>query len=89
MGYGRVIMRMTANEAARYFSAVLGRVAAGEQIEVVRDGAPVAVIAPHPDSVPAQRYSDLFESIDVTDSFADDLRTLEAELKAPPDVWTS
>jgi prevent-host-death family protein len=77
-------MRMTAAEAARHFSAVLGRVAAGEEIEVVRDGAPVAVIAPPPGSLLAQRC-DLFESADATDSFADDLRALEAQLEAPPD----
>jgi prevent-host-death family protein len=37
---------MTATEAARAFSDVLNRVAAGEQIEVTRSGAPVAVITP-------------------------------------------
>jgi prevent-host-death family protein len=78
-------MRMTVTEAARHFPAVLGRVAAGEEIEVVRDGAPVAVIAPPPGSLLAQRSRDLFESADATDSFADDLRALEAQLEAPPD----
>jgi antitoxin (DNA-binding transcriptional repressor) of toxin-antitoxin stability system len=79
---------MTANEAARHFSAVLGRVAAGEEIEVVRNGAPVAVIAPPPSSAPVQRPRDLFGSAPTgDDSFADDLRTLQAELRAPPDAW--
>jgi antitoxin (DNA-binding transcriptional repressor) of toxin-antitoxin stability system len=79
---------MTANEAARYFSAVLGRVAAGEQIEVVRNGAPVAVIGPPPSSAPVQRSRDVFGSAPTRDdSFADDLRALQAELKAPPDAW--
>jgi prevent-host-death family protein len=88
VGYGQVVTRMTANEAARHFSAVLGRVAAGEEIEVVRNGAPVAVIAPPPSSVPAERSRDLFGSAPTTcDSFADDLRALQAELKAPPDAW--
>jgi prevent-host-death family protein len=78
-------MRMTATEAARYFSAVLGRVAAGEEIEVVRNGAPVAVIAPPPrDLVSAQTFS----APQVDGSFADDLRRLEAELEAPEDVWS-
>ena len=93
MGYGRVVTRMTATEAARHFSAVLGRVAAGEEIEVVRNGAPVAVIAPPRDSVPAQPLQPLrnpFGSAPtVDDSFADDLRALQAELKAPPDAWGS
>lgn len=79
---------MTANEAARHFSAVLGRVAAGEEIEVVRNGAPVAVIAPPPSFAPVQGSGDLFGSAPTgDDSFADDLRVLQAELKAPPDAW--
>jgi antitoxin (DNA-binding transcriptional repressor) of toxin-antitoxin stability system len=77
---------MTATEAARHFSAVLGRVAAGEEIEVVRNGATVAVIAPPPGSVAAQYSRDVFA---VGDSFADDLRALEAELKAPPEAWAA
>jgi prevent-host-death family protein len=83
-------MRLTASEAARHFSAVLGRVAAGEEIEVVRDGAPVAVIAPPPQSGSVQPVRDLFGSAPTGDgSFADDLRVLQAELEAPPDVLGS
>jgi prevent-host-death family protein len=90
MGYGRAVTRMTATEAARHFAAVLGRVAAGEEIEVVRNGAPVAVIAPAPGSVTVPRSRELLGStLEVGNSFADDLRTLEAELKAPPDAWSS
>jgi prevent-host-death family protein len=82
--------RMTATEAARHFSAVLGRVAAGEEIEVMRNGATVAVITPHPRSVSKPRALDLTGSAPkFHDSFADDLRALEAELKAPPDAWRS
>ena len=80
---------MTAAEAARHFSAVLGRVAAGEEIEVVRDGATVAVIAPPPSSFPAPRFRDFLGDLEAGDSFADDLRVLETELKAPPDTWAS
>jgi antitoxin (DNA-binding transcriptional repressor) of toxin-antitoxin stability system len=81
---------MTATEAARHFSAVLGRVAAGEEIEVVRNGAPVAVIAPPPRSVPAQGFDDRLESApEIEGSFADDLRKLQAELAEPGDAWQS
>jgi antitoxin (DNA-binding transcriptional repressor) of toxin-antitoxin stability system len=81
---------MTANEAARHFAAVLGRVAAGEEIEVVRNGAPVAVIAPPPSSVPTKRSHERFASAPTRDdSFAEDLRALQAELRAPPDAWGS
>lgn len=82
-------MRMTAIEAARHFSAVLGRVAAGEEIEVVRNGAPVAVIAPPPEcSVSRPAFRDLlWSAAPIGDSFADDLRALQAELETPPDAW--
>jgi prevent-host-death family protein len=79
---------MTATEAARHFSAVLGRVAAGEEIEVVRNGAPVAVITAPARSVTARGSRDLFGRLENGDSFAEDLRTLEAELRAPP-AWAS
>jgi antitoxin (DNA-binding transcriptional repressor) of toxin-antitoxin stability system len=74
---------MTPAEAARHFSAVLGRVAAGEEIEVVRNGAAVAIIAPPPG---ARRSRELQAC---GDSFADDLRALEAELEAPPEAWAA
>jgi prevent-host-death family protein len=80
---------MTATEAARHFSAVLGRIAAGEEIEVMRNGAPVAVITPPAPSDTTRGSRDLFRRVENGDSFADDLRTLEAELRAPPDAWAS
>jgi prevent-host-death family protein len=86
VGYGRFVLRMTATEAARHFSAVLGRVAAGEQIEVVRNGVPVAVIGPPPGSAAAQRFRG---SLTAGNSFADDLQALEAELEAPPETWAA
>jgi prevent-host-death family protein len=87
VGYGRAVLRLTATEAARHFKAVLGRVAAGEEIEVVRNGAPVAVITPpaqHPASKPPFRDL-LWSAAPIGDSFADDLRALQAELEAPPE----
>jgi prevent-host-death family protein len=81
-------MRMTATEAGRHFSAVLGRVAAGEEVEVVRNGALVAVIAPPQRSGSGQPAREpLGSAPSVEDSFADDLRALQAELNAPPDAW--
>jgi antitoxin (DNA-binding transcriptional repressor) of toxin-antitoxin stability system len=77
---------MTPAEAARHFAAVLGRVAAGEEIEVVRNGAAVAVIAPPPGSVHAKRSGELQGH---GDSFAEDLRALQAELEAPPEAWAA
>jgi prevent-host-death family protein len=78
---------MTATEAARHFAAVLGRVAAGEEIEVVRNGAPVAVIAPPPSEECFREPLDSTPKVD--GSFADDIRALQAELKVPEDDWGS
>jgi prevent-host-death family protein len=78
-------MRLTVSEAARHFSAVLGRVAAGEEIEVVRNGAPVAVIAPPRSSEPFGEPLEWTPNAD--GSFADDIRALRAELKLPEDAW--
>ena len=82
---------MTATEAARTFSDVLSRVAAGEEIEIVRNGAPVAVITPpRVRFVPADRFRDLLESApSVDEAFADDLRAIREELGPPEDAWRS
>ncbi|MBA3807573.1 MAG: type II toxin-antitoxin system prevent-host-death family antitoxin [Solirubrobacterales bacterium] len=37
---------MSATEVARNFSAVMNRVGAGEEIEIVRNGAPIAELRP-------------------------------------------
>jgi prevent-host-death family protein len=82
-------MRMTAAEAARHFRAVLSRVAAGEEIEVVRNGAPVAVISPPPRPLFAgQPFCDpLASTPSAEESFAADLHALRAALEAPRDLW--
>jgi prevent-host-death family protein len=78
------VLRLTATEAARHFSAVLGRVAAGEEVEIVRGDAPVAVIAP-----PSSAQRETRELCGGGASFADDLAALEAELEAPPEAWAA
>lgn len=83
VGYGRAVLRVTASEAVRHFRAVLGRVASGEQVEIVRDGATVAVIAPPPGARVSPRLRGAGAS------FADDLAALEAELEAPPEAWAA
>ncbi|MBV8079033.1 MAG: hypothetical protein JO186_01510 [Actinobacteria bacterium] len=40
--------RLTTTEASRNFSALLGRAAAGERIEIMRSGTVVAVLSPPP-----------------------------------------
>jgi prevent-host-death family protein len=77
------VLRLSATEAARHFSAVLGRVAAGEEVEIVRNGATVAVIAPPAGAV---RTTSLRGG---GASFADDVAALESELEAPPEAWAA
>jgi prevent-host-death family protein len=82
---------MTATEAARSFSDVLNRVAAGEEVEVTRSGAPVAVIAPPKARlVSAERFRELIASAPRVDKeFADELRTVREAAGPPRDPWLS
>jgi prevent-host-death family protein len=82
---------MTATDAARGFSAVLNRVAAGEEVEVVRNGAPVAVIAPpRTRLLPAAALRELLASAPSVDAgFADDMRAARATIGPPPSPWDS
>jgi prevent-host-death family protein len=85
------VTRMTATEAARSFSELLNRVAAGEEIEVTRSGAPVAVIAPaRGRTLSAEQFRRLLAEAPAVDpGFADDVRALRAELPVPADPWSS
>jgi prevent-host-death family protein len=82
---------MTATEAARSFSDVLNRVAAGEEIEVTRSGTAVAVIAPpRTQLMSAERFRGLLAGAPTPDAdFADDVRVLREALPAPDDPWPS
>jgi antitoxin (DNA-binding transcriptional repressor) of toxin-antitoxin stability system len=83
--------RMTATEAARGFSDLLNRVAAGEEIEVTRSGAPVAVIGP-PNArlVSAARFRELIASAPRPDEdFVEDVRAIRDSVGAPPEPWPS
>lgn len=82
---------MTATEAARTFSAVLNRVAAGEEIEIERNGAPIAVLGPpRARFISAERFQDLLEGLpQVDEDFADDVRRLRAGVGPPEDPWRS
>jgi prevent-host-death family protein len=82
---------MTATDAARSFSEVLNRVAAGEEIEVLRSGAPVAVIAaPKSQLLSAARFRELIASAPrPDDKFAADVRAARALIPAAEDPWPS
>lgn len=83
--------QMTATDAARSFSDVLNRVAAGEEIEVIRSGAPVAVIAPpKAQLLSAARFRELIASAPPPDDeFADDVRAARSKIGATADPWPS
>lgn len=82
---------MTATDAARSFSEVLNRVADGEQIEVTRSGAPVALItAPAVRLVSAGRFRELIATAPpVDDEFAEDLRAVRRSVEQPASSWPS
>lgn len=82
---------MTATDAARSFSEVLNRVAAGEEVEVTRAGAPVAVIAPPKlRLLSAERFRELIATAPpLDDKFADDVRALRETVGPPEPSWPS
>ena len=84
--------RLSATEVARRFSEVLNRVAEGEEIEVTRGGAPVAVIMPPKKRLlSADRFGELMASAPpVDEDFAGDLRRIRREAgPVPEDSWPS
>jgi len=82
---------VTATEAARSFSEVLNRVAAGDEIELTRSGAPVAVISPpRARLVSAARFRELLAGAPSPDAdFAEDLRSVRESADPPGDPWPS
>jgi prevent-host-death family protein len=85
------MVQMTATDAARSFSDVLNRVAAGEEIEVTRSGAPVAVIAPPKTQlISAARFRELIASAPQPDEdFATDVRSARDSVGPADSPWPS
>lgn len=86
------MVRLTATEVARSFSDVLNRIAQGEEIEVTRAGAPVAVITPpRVRLVSAARVRELLATAPpVDEGFAEDVRRIRREAgTAPESPWPS
>ena len=83
--------RMTATEAARSFSELLNRVAAGEEIALTRSGAEVAVISP-PKSrlLSAARFREVIATAPAPDAhFLADVRAARGSVGPPEDAWQS
>ncbi|HJS48690.1 MAG TPA: type II toxin-antitoxin system prevent-host-death family antitoxin [Gaiellaceae bacterium] len=86
------MVRLTATDVARRFSEVLNRVAQGEEIEVTRAGAPVAVITtPRARLLSADRFRDLLATAPpADDGFAEEVRRIRREAGAAPESpWPS
>jgi prevent-host-death family protein len=83
--------RLSATEVARRFSEILNRVAGGEEIEVTRAGAPVAVISPpKARMLSAERFRDVLTSAPpVDDEFAEDVRAIRRSVGPPEGAWPS
>ena len=83
---------MTATQVSRNFSAALNRVFAGEEIEIVRNGATVARLAPpeRPRLLTGERLRELIASLPpVDDNFVSDLEDIRREVGPPTSAWPS
>jgi prevent-host-death family protein len=85
------MVTLSATDAARSFSDVLNRVAAGEEFEILRNGAPVAYLGPsRVHAVSAARLNDLLARLPAADDdFAADLRAIRADQGVDGDPWAS
>lgn len=85
------VTRMSATNVARQFSAVVNRVSAGEEIEVVRNGVPVMHLRPAapPRMLSATRLRELLESAPVDDDFKRDVEAARKRLGPPRGAWPS
>lgn len=82
---------MTATDAARSFSDVLNRVADGEEIEITRSGAAVAVISPPKGKlISAARFRELIAAAPMPDTeFHDEVEATRKSVSLPEDPWPS
>jgi antitoxin (DNA-binding transcriptional repressor) of toxin-antitoxin stability system len=84
------MVRMSATEVARNFSSVINRVGAGEEIEIVRNGAAVAELrAPSaPRGLSSAEWRALITSLPaVDDEFARDVEAARSAIGPPTSKW--
>jgi prevent-host-death family protein len=86
------MVRLTATEVARSFSRVINRVSAGEEIEIVRNGAPIAELRPagaRP-TVTADQWRELIAALPPVDAeFARDVDEGRSAFGPPTGAWPS
>ncbi len=86
------MISLTATEVARRFSQVISRVDAGEEVEVVRNGVPVAQLGParRPPVVSAARWRELMDSAPAVDEdFERDVEASRETIGPPDSAWPS
>jgi prevent-host-death family protein len=84
------VISLTATEVARRFSEVISRVGAGEEVEVVRNGVPVAQLRPirGPQVVSAARWRELMDSAPAVDEdFERDVEASRETIGPPASAW--
>ncbi len=84
--------RLSATKVAREFSAVLNRVGAGEEVEVVRNGVPVAQLRPvrGERTMSASRWRELMASAPAVDEdFEQDVLDARRGIGPPSGAWPS
>lgn len=84
--------RLSATEVARAFSAVVNRIGAGEEIEVVRNGVPVVQMRPVSARhlVSAAGWRELMDSAPSPDEdFARDVEAGREAIGPPSGAWPS
>ena len=86
------MVRMTATQVSRDFSSVLNRVDAGEEIEIVRNGSPIAELRPpsRPRGLSGAAFKALIERLPALDEdFAHDVEEARRDLGPPVSKWPS
>jgi prevent-host-death family protein len=84
------MVRMTATEVSRNFSSVINRVDAGEAIEIVRNGRPIAELrAPSkPRAISESAWDRLVERLSMIDEdYAHDVQESRSRLGPPVSKW--
>jgi prevent-host-death family protein len=84
------MVRMSATDVARHFSAVINRVGAGEEIEIVRNGAPVAELRPpsRPLRLKGEAWRRFLETLPRVDGdFARDVEEARRGIGPPVGKW--
>ena len=86
------MVQLSATEVARNFSAVMNRVSAGEEIEIVRNGAPIGELHPpsRPRGLSGEAWKEFVRSLPpVDEDFARDVEEVRRSVGPPVGKWPS